>query len=544
MEPIKLIPLHSGRAEVWSNGAENLSVHLTYDISNYLKSWPDAQPSVAFERADGEKYPHAWELDGPVLHIPLLLADTETPGMCKCMITMISGDGRANTMVFYGSVTEGIDSLGEEPTEPMLGVIEQVNKAAARAEAAADRAESSGGGGGGSAEQVQADWNENDETSPAYVKGRTHWVEKETAVFFPETSFTADTLTDDGWPVTSPVSNKPAAGTECTVTWNGTEYKCPVQEAEGEGAMFTIIGNGEVVGLTGNGEPFMVMLVPDEVASAMGAYGAILPLDGSTSATITMAGESEIVHPLDPKYIGDLRGQKQITITIAEDGTVTSDTSFALAFSLDERELNAAIRIVTSGHDVIAGQMVERQYSVVGVCKFDPGNGYGVISITYLPYVDLKDVSGVSQSIVNMIWMKTPQGESGFDVSLVSSLPRCWNVLPGETQYLEWSVGETVGDNNTPAGPGKWSAVTKENFMESLGLSALNTENAGKLLYIDADGNAQPLALGDGLAIVDGVLTLTGATTQSVAFVANEDGSVTLQGATFTQQDDGSVAVD
>ena len=136
MEPIKLIPLHIGRAEVWASGAENHSVHLTYDVSNYLKAWPDAQPSVAFERADGEKYPHAWELDGPVLHIPLLLADTEIPGMCKCMITMLSGDGRANTVVFYGSVTEGIDSLGEEPADPMLGIIEQVNLAAADANAA------------------------------------------------------------------------------------------------------------------------------------------------------------------------------------------------------------------------------------------------------------------------------------------------------------------------------------------------------------------------------------------------------------------------
>lgn len=133
MEPIKLIPLHQGRAEVWANGAENESVHLTYDISNHLKAWPDAAPSVAFERADGEKYPHAWELDGPVLHIPLLLADTEIPGMCKCMITLLSGEGRANTVVFYGSVTQGIDSLGEEPADPMLGIIEQVNEDAAEA---------------------------------------------------------------------------------------------------------------------------------------------------------------------------------------------------------------------------------------------------------------------------------------------------------------------------------------------------------------------------------------------------------------------------
>lgn len=34
-------------------------------------------------------------------------------------------------------------------------------------------------------------------------------------------------------------------------------------------------------------------------------------------------------------------------------------------------------------------------------------------------------------------------------------------------------------------------------------------ENAGKLLYVGADGYATVLALGTGLAIVDGVLTIT-----------------------------------
>ena len=136
MNPIKLIPLHGNRKEAWAKGTENCSVHLTYDMSNQLNAWPDAVPSVAFERADGEKYPHAWELDGAVLHIPLMLADTEVPGTCKCMITLTQGEGRSNTEIFYGVVTRGIDSLGEEPEEPMLGVIEQVNQAAADAHTA------------------------------------------------------------------------------------------------------------------------------------------------------------------------------------------------------------------------------------------------------------------------------------------------------------------------------------------------------------------------------------------------------------------------
>lgn len=150
MNPIKLIPLHIGQAETWANGTENLSVHLTYNLSSHLKFWPDAQPTVAFERADGQKYAHSWSLEGNILHIPLLQADTEIPGVCKCMITLRSGDGQMNTCVFCGRVIPGIDTLGETPSDPALGIIEQVNAAAARAEAAANRAQNGGSGSTGS----------------------------------------------------------------------------------------------------------------------------------------------------------------------------------------------------------------------------------------------------------------------------------------------------------------------------------------------------------------------------------------------------------
>ena len=148
MQPIKLIPLRNGRMEKWSNGAENNAVALTYDMSAVLAIWPDAVPSVAFERADGVKYAHACERDGAMLRIPLTTADTAVHGTCKCVVTMTNADGTANSVVFYGAVTQGIDSLGDMPDAPAAGIIEQCNDAARRAEtsaesanAAADRAE-------------------------------------------------------------------------------------------------------------------------------------------------------------------------------------------------------------------------------------------------------------------------------------------------------------------------------------------------------------------------------------------------------------------
>lgn len=142
MNPIKEISLHPERAEVWSSGAENLAVHLTYDLTPFLTVWPDATPSVAFERADGQKYAHIWALQGNILHIPLLQADTAVPGACKCMISVHAGDGQANTAVFCGRVMPGVDSLDEPPADPQQGVIEQVTAAAVQAQQALNNLQS------------------------------------------------------------------------------------------------------------------------------------------------------------------------------------------------------------------------------------------------------------------------------------------------------------------------------------------------------------------------------------------------------------------
>ena len=838
MEPIKLIPLHVGRAEVWASGAENHSVHLTYDVSNYLKSWPDAQPSVAFERADGETYPHAWEMDGPVLHIPLLLADTEIPGMCKCMITMLSGDGRANTVVFYGSVTEGIDSLGEEPADPMLGIIEQVNLAAAdanaakagaedaqsnaedamdgavsaavsaknsenaaksseenamqsfkdatdaknaarasadaalnseknasaseiaaaasantaqqnavyaiqareaarvQAETAANKAadadvsadesrrhaeaaqealenmeeryyvpnvddegnlsfaptseemtavpvvnirgpqgergtqgiqgiqgpagetgpqgatgetgpqgpkgdpgeddlfvirvtngiadktdaditkaiytdkkvpvvydtimgtmktlmrETGGGylfsrvyydhdnnrivqmqdeikydgtvtsnafapvpaqnpyklkltgavnaeydgseavtvnipegGSGGSVDQVQADWNENDPTSKAYVKNRTHWVDASVVDVMPETTFTADALTENGWPVFNPLNSLPAAGNMCTVVWNGTEYECPVQSYDMDGVYLRFVGDGNAlgadVGVTGNGEPFAILIPPAEYGAEAGFYAAIMPIDGSTTATVAIKVNSEVVHPLDPKYLGAVRGQKKITITIKEDGSITADTPFSEAWALDEGALQAALCVQHSFTSTNDRTVVSTQ-AAFAVSKHTLGGGtaiqFSAEELQDLPNRCTNVYTWYSEGVVaKELTYYSMQGKTGAEFK-----------AEGYVKQIEGAMTLTM----SPA-----------DVKSDLGISALAAENAGKLLYIDANGNAQPLTLGAGLKIEGGVLMLNITTGNNVSFTENADGSVTLNGAEFETQDDGSVLV-
>lgn len=68
--------------------------------------------------------------------------------------------------------------------------------------------------------------------------------------------------------------------------------------------------------------------------------------------------------------------------------------------------------------------------------------------------------------------------------------------------------------------------------------------DAGKLLYIDSNGEIRPLTLGKGLEIVDGELRVTAAAAEDVEFVADEDGGVMLAGVEFVANEDGSVMLD
>lgn len=91
-------------------------------------------------------------------------------------------------------------------------------------------------------------------------------------------------------------------GKTYTVNWNGTKYVCTAVSFGVDGPAAATLGNvGAVSGGENTGEPFVIMAIPDELAAAAGAGVAIITLDGSTSATVSIVGE--IVNQIDPKYI-------------------------------------------------------------------------------------------------------------------------------------------------------------------------------------------------------------------------------------------------
>lgn len=88
------------------------------------------------------------------------------------------------------------------------------------------------------------------------------------------------------------------------------------------------------------------------------------------------------------------------------------------------------------------------------------------------------------------------------------------------------------------------------------------TENAGKLLYVNNNGDVTILAIGEGLKIVNGVLSVTGgsaggseavemsvdasgnATISGVALSVNAEGAATMTGATLKVETNGDAMIE
>lgn len=104
-------------------------------------------------------------------------------------------------------------------------------------------------------------------------------------VILPETVTTVDAEAGQA-PIMTPLSATPMNGATAKVTYNGAEYTSPIIYTEEGGGMYAI-GNTDAAGIPGgNAEaPFIVGLVPGGVD---GNYGMVMPLDGSTTITLSI----------------------------------------------------------------------------------------------------------------------------------------------------------------------------------------------------------------------------------------------------------------
>lgn len=309
---------------------------------------------------------------------------------------------------------------------------------------------------------VQPDWNENDPASKAYVQNRTHWVEIAETEILPEATYTIMSTDEPVAVIMSPVTL--VAGEAYTVTYNGTAYNCTAfSDEDGVG----VLGNAAALGehLPSSDAPFVVACVPDELAAEYGFYGMIYTLDGATTFTLSIKGKGKVVHPLPKEYLGELRGQQQITITIAEDGTITSDTPYQVAANIDMSELQGAVKIVDSAN----GKVYSACFATTGLNII----GMPYITIGFIPAIDVRDTGGLSQSIHTLDWFRY-SGSERFTHSSVQTMPR-GGASPGENAFLIWEERGN-GSTDNPDGGGTWRSYGLERYRSYLAPRWIKTE--------------------------------------------------------------------
>lgn len=154
-------------------------------------------------------------------------------------------------------------------------------------------------------EQSAKDWSVNDETDPAYVKNRTHWVEDGVIEIIPEQTFTVDSDMGGAF-LTEPLSTSLIADKTYTIQWNGTEYTSVAQVVQEDGITIGVaIGNVDLVnGVGDTGEPFVIIEVAKElVEQSGGIYAQIVPLDESTTFITKVGYEGAIYHTIAQEYL-------------------------------------------------------------------------------------------------------------------------------------------------------------------------------------------------------------------------------------------------
>lgn len=252
------------------------------------------------------------------------------------------------------------------------------------------------------------DWN--------IMKNKPFYSEIGEVVILPETTVEIDPETGEGdlMDVLSLV-----VGNTYLVNWNGTAYPCVAESFDMNGIPATALGNiGAITGVGMTDEPFFLLAASAENAEEIGAGGGIVVLDGSTSATISIYTEGEIVKTIDPKYLPEALqfGEERVQPGFVHlDETITAGQSsmeIQLAWYNGE-PINC--RVVFDGEE----------YNFVDKVQGEDAIGDPTF-VEYPFYIEQKYLGG---AIGNSGYFKCPEGEHTVQVVDLEVIPA---TLPSE----------------------------------------------------------------------------------------------------------------
>lgn len=143
-----------------------------------------------------------------------------------------------------------------------------------------------------------SDWNENDESSPAFIKNRTHYEENVGKVLLPKATFTSEQTQGFAYPGFGvPYEIDFVEGKQYVVTWNDNEFICTPMHHDSLGTSF--IGNPRAVqsNYPDNGMPFISFY-------HAGLGGTLVAtLEGIVTVELSISEYDIAVHKIHDKFI-------------------------------------------------------------------------------------------------------------------------------------------------------------------------------------------------------------------------------------------------
>ncbi len=154
-----------------------------------------------------------------------------------------------------------------------------------------------------------------------------------------------------------------------TVNWNGTEYTCVCVEVDsGDGIMAQALGNLAAIGGEDTGEPFFIIVTPDELTAETGFSAIIYPLDGSTELNISITGMTEVVHQIPAKYLSHRSIDVHFSVSANPDMSIVvtadMDASDVIRYAKTPNTTIRAVRINKGIDDVLVLGLVSANSEV------------------------------------------------------------------------------------------------------------------------------------------------------------------------------------
>lgn len=146
--PIRSINVSTSKRPIsWGLQGENNATQLIIDVKDFYSAWPDGTPALCVTRQDGHPYLAAtqqWTLDTTTTTITFTLSaiETEFLGHIELAVSWSRANGSiAKTRSFLGFISGNPSSTSLPLTPAAIIALDNLDKAVARAESAADRAE-------------------------------------------------------------------------------------------------------------------------------------------------------------------------------------------------------------------------------------------------------------------------------------------------------------------------------------------------------------------------------------------------------------------